>query len=193
MTSGRKAAAASTAAAPSWAVRTSWPEHLQHHRQRVGRVRVVVYDEDAARARPRAAVAAGAGGDRDAAGSGRRQPDDELAPPAGAVAAGLDGAAVHLDQPLDQRQADAQPALRPLQRRRHLREHLEQLCGMCSAAMPMPVSRTDTHDARSPCPPARQPDAPPGSVYLAALFSRLTNTWASRVGSASSETGSGGS
>ena len=60
------------------------------------------------------------------------------------------------------------------------------------AAMPMPVSRTgDAHlVAAAARPSARM--RPPGSVYLAALFSRLANTCASRVGSASRATGSGG-
>ena len=54
-----------------------------------------------------------------------RQAHDELGPLAQPLAAGLDPAAVHLDQSLHQGQADAQPALRPLQRVVHLREHLE--------------------------------------------------------------------
>ena len=44
-----------------------------------------------------------------------RQAHGELAAAAGAVAAGLDAPAVHRDQPPHQAQADAQPALRPLQ------------------------------------------------------------------------------
>src|SRR5262245_47780986 len=46
----------------------------------------------------------------------RGEPDDELAPPAGPVAVGLDRAAVELGEPADQGQADAQAALGALQR-----------------------------------------------------------------------------
>ena len=54
-----------------------------------------------------------------------------------------------------------------------------------SGAMPMPVSRTRT-TASSPPGSASSSIRPPGSVYLAALFSRLTTTCSSRTGSASS-------
>ena len=88
---------------------------------------------------------------------GDRQADDELAPLARPVAAGLDAPAVQLDQPLDQRQADAEPALRPHQRRFRLREHLEDarqhLGGDADAVV------LDRHDHVAPLPLGTQPDA----------------------------------
>jgi hypothetical protein len=39
----------------------------------------------------------------------------------------LDGAAVHLDEGTHERQPDAEPALRALERSVHLREHLEDV------------------------------------------------------------------
>ena len=56
-----------------------------------------------------------------------RQPHGELAAPARPVAGGLDRAAVQLDQPLDQRQADPQAALGAGQRAVALREQVEDL------------------------------------------------------------------
>ncbi len=55
----------------------------------------------------------------------QRQPHDEAAAAVGAVAGGVHRAAVHLDQPLDQRQADAQAALRAFARAVGLREQVE--------------------------------------------------------------------
>ncbi len=70
-----------------------------------------------------------------------RQVDDEFATPAGAVAVGLDPAAVHLQELAHQRQPDAQPAL--------ARSVLgftwvnrSNTFGNISGGMPMPVSRT---------------------------------------------------
>ena len=58
-------------------------------------------------------------------GSQGRQADDELAALVRPFAAGLDGAAVHLDQAADQRQADAQAALRAGDRAVGLGEQVE--------------------------------------------------------------------
>ena len=55
----------------------------------------------------------------------------------------------------------------------------------------MPVSRTDT-TTLSPSALACTTIVPPGSMYLALLFSRFENTCASRVRSASSQMGSTG-
>ena len=49
----------------------------------------------------------------------------------------------------------------------------------------MPVSRTVTDDLDPLCTRATSSMRPPGSVYLALLFSRFQKTWASRVRSAS--------
>ena len=69
------------------------------------------------------------------------QADDELAALVGAVAVRLDAAAVHLDQPAHQRQADAQPALRAVERAVDLGEQVED-ARQHLGGMPMPVSRT---------------------------------------------------
>src|SRR4029453_386175 len=53
------------------------------------------------------------------------QPDDELASVTDTGALHRDAAAVHLDQGLDERQPDAQPGQGPIERRVHLREHVE--------------------------------------------------------------------
>ena len=66
----------------------------------------------------------------------QRQPDDELASHAVAVAAGLDAAAVHLDQALDEREADAQAALRFLERSINLRKHVEDAAAACGPGCP---------------------------------------------------------
>src|SRR5687768_5085467 len=53
------------------------------------------------------------------------QPNDEFAPPAETVAVRFNRAAMHGDKTLYQRQADAEPAHRALQRRIDLHEHVE--------------------------------------------------------------------
>ena len=91
------------------------------------------------------------------------------------VAVGLDRAAVHLDEVLHQRQADAQPALRPCGRRgppgrtaRRLRGSMSR--GDADARVPDPEHRL------APLPLRGQPDpAAFGSVYLAALVSRFAD------------------
>ena len=100
------------------------PAERQHHGEAVGRVEVVVDDQHL----ERALVPPGrTGNGRRKLGrrGGQRQPHDELAAAAGAGAVGGDAPAVQLDEPARQRQPDAEPALRALQRRRDLREHLE--------------------------------------------------------------------
>ena len=124
ITSGRNAAAASTPSRPSWAVRTSWPISWSI----IARLSAASTLSSTTRMRWRAA--AGACGSAPSGCSGVRRPDDrqaddELAALAVALAVGLDAAAVHLDQPLDDGQADAQAALRLLQRPVHLREQVE--------------------------------------------------------------------
>ena len=71
-------------------------------------------------------------------------------------------------------------------------ENMSKMWGSDSAGMPIPVSLHRHHHLAAPS--ARRPArcARRGSVYLALLVSRLPNTWASRVRSASRNTGSGG-
>ena len=67
-----------------------------------------------------------------------------------------------------------------------------KILGSRSGAMPMPLSRTRMMTS-SPILSAVREICPPSSVYFAALFKRLESTWASRAGSTSTRTGSGGS
>jgi hypothetical protein len=69
---------------------------------------------------------------------------------------GLHPAAVHLDQPADEAQPDAKPALLPLQRPTDLREYLEdgsQLLRRDAHAVVL-----DAHDGVAPVPLDGQPD-----------------------------------
>ena len=121
------------------------------------------------------------------------QPDDELAAPARPVAVGRDRPAVHLDQAAapGSGRSPARPATgrsAPIGLDEQARRPAAASPARCRCPCPAPGSR------RPRRPPAR-PSAgsgPPGSVYLAALFSRLPRTCSSRVGSASRRTGSVG-
>ena len=191
MTSGRNRAARSTASTPSWAVAHLVAEQSQHHGQALGPVPVVVHHEDAPRGADRSArLADGSSATLSARPASDRQGDGERAALALAVARGRDRAAVHLDQPLDQRQPDAQA------RRCSARccgppgRTCRRSLGSDSAGMPMPVSRTDT--ATSPA--LRSADSqivPPALGVLGAVGEQVANTWASRVRSASRWTGRG--
>ena len=57
----------------------------------------------------------------------------------------------------------------------------------------MPLSLTADDDLSVASLRAVSEIRPPASVYFAALLSRLAKTWARRVGSASTQIGSGGS
>ena len=122
---------------------------------------------------------------------GQRQPDDELAALAEAVAVRLDAAAVHLDQAAGERQADAQAALRARRCSDRPGVNISKMRGICSAAMPMPLSLTRTTPRRRRAATSGAMPAA-GGVYLAALFSRLENTCASRARSPSTSSGSSG-
>ena len=82
--------------------------------------------------------------------TGRRQPHDELAAPPRPLALRVDAAAVHLDEPLDQRQADAQPALRALERASTW-VNMSNTAGSISGGMPMPVVAHRAPRPRRPC------------------------------------------
>ena len=103
------------------------PAHFEQRRQCVGSVDVVVHHQH-----PQARVRAALGPGRRIMGKhGRRikhqqrQPHCESATATDSVAASADGAAVQLDQPPHQRQADAQAALRAFHVAPDLGEHLE--------------------------------------------------------------------
>src|SRR5438552_15170977 len=98
----------------------------QEHGQAFGRIDVVIDDQDALTwpYQP--------GRNTAVAGYGRRlflfqhgQADDEFAPLVEAGAVGLDAAAVHFHETAHQRQADAEPPLRMVQRAIDLREEIE--------------------------------------------------------------------
>ncbi|HSP96210.1 MAG TPA: hypothetical protein VL049_03045, partial [Candidatus Dormibacteraeota bacterium] len=82
-------------------------ERLEQHHQALGRLDVVLDDQHAGIRRPRRLDRYRR---RRLDTQPRRQPDDELGAPPDPLAASLDPAAVHLDDLLHQREADAQPA-----------------------------------------------------------------------------------
>ena len=94
--------------------------------QALGGVDVVVDDQDAAGRPARAARRRGpAPGRRGGPVAGRGRRTTNSLPWPGPSLCGLDRPAVHLDQPPHERQADAQPALRPVERAVRLREQVE--------------------------------------------------------------------
>ena len=121
----------------------------------------------------------------------QRQPHHELAAAPRPVAERLHRAAVHLDQRLHQGEADPQPALRAIEGRaspaRTGRRPAPAAPASCRCRRRVRVTTA------SPFSAATIAMCPPASVYLAALLSRLSNTWTRRVGSASSSSGCGAS
>ena len=112
-----------------------------------------------------------------------RQRDDELAAAIRPLAVGLHAAAVHLDEPAHQGQADPQPPLRAVERAVDLGEQVEDgrrfSRRRCRSRCRGPGRRLRSRRACT-----SRSIRPPSSVYLAALFSRLASTWASRTRSA---------
>ena len=182
-TSGRNSSAAATPRrrhGPSHLV----ARHLEQHRERDRGVLVVVDDENAA--------------GRGRAGVGSRPPPCGLAsavveragarrtrsPCPSAVAPGLDRAAVHLDEPLDERQADAQPALRRARGSGRPARTCRRCCRACR------------RECRCRCP-ARETTASPSCALggqrrsgrrAPCTWQRCSagsNTWARRAASAS--------
>ena len=154
---------------PSCAVRTSFPEELEHHGHRAGRVPVVVHHQDAP---PRAGRASApprpAHGGR---ASGRTlehgQPDGERAALVPPGALGRDRAAVHLDQPLDQRQPDAEAAGGPLDAPVHLGEHVEDAAQRLGRDADPVVA--DGDDDLLAAPLGGEPDVPAARGVLGAV------------------------
>ena len=156
-------------------------------RQRVGRVAVVVDDQDAlasamspargARRRPAA--------HRRGVGAAAARRSNSLPRPGPSLVA-LTRAAVQLDQALDQRQADAEAALRgaarvPLDLHEHVEDRGEHVAGGCRRR----CRATRTTRRRAVALDDARRCGPPAGVYLAALFSRLENTCVSRTASPS--------
>ena len=87
------------------------------------------------------------------------QAERELAAPSRPFAVGRDGPAVHLDQRLDQAEADPQPALRPVRAVLGLDEHLEDVGEHLGHD---PDARVpDPHDGLAALSPGLQADQPP--------------------------------
>ena len=180
------------AAGPSWA--TSRPRgrrSLQQHRPGCGAASTLSSTTRTRRRRsaawpPATALGAAATGLVRVA-PGRRTMNSLPLPGPSLVAATRP--AVQLDQLLDERQADARG--RPASGRASGRPGRtgRRSSGSISGAMPMPVSRDPDDDLVRRRAAAVRRIRPPGSVYLAALVSRLTRTCSSRAGSASSQTG----
>ena len=107
----------------------------------------------------------------------------------GPVARGRDAPAVHLDELLDERQADPQAALGAGERAVALGEELEDLRAASRAGCPMPLSRDADDDRRRPLAPAVERDPPAGARCTSRRWSAGSRaTCSSRVGSASSQT-----
>ena len=157
--------------------------HLQQHPQAVGRVPL----SSTTSTRSRRAAGRGrrpAAGRPGPGGSAQRQADGERRAPAQARALGPRPSR-RAARPAPSRSASPSPSPplragrasgRPGRTARNSR-------GSMSGSIPTPVSRTDS----TACPPRRL-DAPPPparrpAVNFSALVSRLSSTWASRVGS----------
>ena len=163
-TSGRWARATSMAAGPSWATWTSCPRSFSSLARPLAVSSVVVDDEDAGALRERRAAASPAGSTSGRPAPPGGQADGELAPLAGALARGRDAPAVHLDELLDERQADPEPALGAGQRAVPLGEEVEdagqQLGRDADARVP------DLDDDVRPLAAGRERDAAPGVGVL---------------------------
>ena len=184
ITSGRNASACSTACRPSCAVRRSLPMISSNMRQAVGGVLVVVDDQDAATRRRELARSSAASRLRSGAERTHRQPHDELAAPAVAVAARLDVPPCSSTRRL----TSVRPMPRPPCDRSSDRStwvNMSKMRGSMSAGMPTPRVLDAARPPRRPSPRRSARSACRARVYLAALLSRLANTWASRVTSAS--------
>ena len=94
------------------------------------------------------------------------------------------------DKAADQREAESEAAARTVQRRRHLRELLEQSRQERRGDADAGIAHFQL-DARA-LDRAVTSMRPPGGVYLQAFSSRLATTWVSRVGSPTTITGSAG-
>ena len=124
-TSGRKRARLREPLGPVVGDRDVVPAELERLAQAVGRVDVVLDDEHAAGCGPRRRGASVGGGS--ARGGLERQADRERRRPCrGPSLARADRAAVHLHQPLDEGEPEAEPALAAVEGRVRLREGLEQ-------------------------------------------------------------------
>ena len=171
--SGRNERASPRAARPSWAATTSWFQMTQQQRRDFRPNRIVVNDKDAGV--PRLGGAAFGAWLRTGVRAVRekREVDRELAPrPVPLLAVDI-AATVDLDQSSNQSQPNAKP---PCGRSRvwsRLGEQVERSCEAMSVSFPAGVGDARWPDCRPGDPSAADCTRPPGSVYLAALLSRL--------------------
>ena len=154
---------------------------LQHQRafQHACGIDVVVDDEapQGARARGWRAIRRGRG--HHFGGNVQRQPDNELASPSTALAVSLDAAAMQsVIRRTSVRPSPSPPCARSSARSSCVNK--SKTLGSSRAEMPVPVSTTRT-TACAPSAAAVTRMVPRSSVYLAALFNRLTNTCTRRV------------
>ena len=137
---------------------------LQEPGHPVGRVHVVVDDEDSQAVGRRPSSGPPSESAPGAGGLGGGEPDDELAPLAGAVARRGDGAAVQLGERPDERQPDARAPLRAGERAVALGEEVEhpreQLGRDADPVVP------DADDDLVPLDPGDELDAAPGRRVL---------------------------
>ena len=130
------------------------PCDSSNSRQAVGRIAVVVDDQDRRRRwnvrlkRPRRGAGVTVPQARCFASGSRTVKVGALAQ---ALACGLDAAAVQLDQALDQRQPDAESALRRLGRSAHLHEHVEDRLQHVRRQGPCPCRAPRPRRCRSRC------------------------------------------
>ncbi len=124
--SGRSRSAASIAARPSCALCVSWPATSS---SRASDSAPSSLSSTIRMRRPIAgADATSSGGDVCVRHAGQDwETNREFGAAAKSIAAHVDRSIVHLDQRLHERQADAETVARSLQRRIHLREHLEEI------------------------------------------------------------------
>ena len=136
-----------------------------------------------------AAPASGSGGGaRRSSGSGDGEP--RAAP--GSLALGAHRAPVLLDQRLDQREAEADPAAAAIQAAVGLGEDVEDVREDLRVHPDARVLHDEGRLARAGQRRSATWMRPPGSVNLPALFSRLPMTWESRVTSPTIGAGSAG-
>ena len=161
----------------------------QDQREAVREVLVVVDDAGCGGRRPSRAPARGVARrlTARARASGRRTMNCAAAGP-GPRCAPRCVPAVQLDQAAREREADAEARLRALERAVGLREHVEDAAASSRRDADAVVAHAH-HDVARRRAPRASSMRPPGSVYLAALLSRLENTCARRVASPSSSIG----
>src|SRR5579872_3852500 len=110
MTSGRYSLAARKQEMPSWTRAGVVPPENCEFRQSIGRIGIIVYDQDPPCGRVPVEWRRLVGSSGRVSFRQNRKMHHEFTAAPQSLAAGLDSAAVKLHQPLDHREADAEPA-----------------------------------------------------------------------------------